>query len=165
MLYHIEERDNMRFVGLRYFVPTKSFGSQPDKNLVPSFWRALPPEDYEALGKLSDCFPRGVIGVFAKKHDGGFDYWIAAATTKACPPQYETVEIPPAKWIVFQTEDPLPDSIQSVFLDVYTKFFPNSQRYVRNWDVYELEVFLSNPLAEGPCITQAWVPVLEKYDP
>ena len=162
MVYHIEERDNMRFVGRRYFVPTGGDGISPDKDLVPSFWRALSGEEYAALDSLSDCIPCGVVGVFAKKHDGGFDYWIAAATTEPCPPQYEVVEVPPAKWIIFQTEDPLPDSIQSVFFNVYTKFFPNSQGYVRNWDVYELEVFLSNPLESGPCITQAWVPVLEK---
>ena len=162
MIYHIEERDNMRFVGLRYFVPTGEDGLSPDKDLVPSFWRTLPEDDYAALSSLSDCIPCGVVGIFAKKHDGGFDYWIAAATTESCPPRYEVVEIPPAKWIVFQTDAPLPEAIQSVFFDVYTKFFPNSQRYVRNWDVYELEVFLSNPLLDKDCVSEAWVPVLEK---
>ena len=162
MVYHIEERDNLRFVGLRYFVPTGEDGVSPDKDLIPSFWRALPKTDYDTLNSLSNCIPRGVVGIFAKKHDGGFDYWIAAATTEDCPPPYEIVEIPPAKWIIFQTDAPLPKSIQTVFFNVYTKFFPNSQRYVRNWDVYELEVFLSNPLEDKGCITEAWVPVLEK---
>ena len=57
MVYHIEERDNMRFVGRRYFVPTGADGVSPDKNLVPSFWRALSKEEYDSISRLSDCLP------------------------------------------------------------------------------------------------------------
>ena len=121
----------------------------------------------DKLDAMSDCIPESVVGVFGEKHfEGdkylGFDYWIAAATTKECPEEFEVVEDPPAKWLVFDAQGPMPSSIQNIFGELYGSFFPNSKRYTRNWEVYEIESFTKGDPTSDTYISHAWVPVLEK---
>ncbi len=159
MKYRIEERDGIRFVGRKYFI---SGEGGKDFTVVPSFWENLPKETYTELESLSDCIPDGVVGLFAKKHDNGFDYWIAAATTKPCPEHYEVVEFPAAKWIVFEAKGPLPGSIQETFMQVYSEFFVNSTVYARRQEVYEIEWFSKGDTSSDSYISEAWVPVVQK---
>ncbi|MDR1180453.1 MAG: hypothetical protein LBL13_00525 [Bacteroidales bacterium] len=60
-------------------------------------WANLPKETMNSLGKLSNLEPSGVLGVCAGMHDNGFDYWIAAATTKECPVGFEKLDISAAQ--------------------------------------------------------------------
>ena len=169
MKYHIEERDAIRFVGVKYYIPAVAKGlvESVGEDTVPSFWRNLPKDVFEKLDGLSDCIPESVVGIFGQKHfDGkeyqGFEYWIAAATTKPCPEGFEEVEIPPAKWLVFEGKGPMPGSIQSVYGNVYGQFFPNSKKYGRNWEVFEVEEFTKGDPASEDYISHAWVPIVEK---
>ena len=169
MKYHIEERDAIRFVGKRFFIPAQSteLVDGVGANTVPDLWANFPKEQFDKLDALSDCIPESVVGIFGEKHwDGekyqGFEYWIAAATTKECPEEFEEVEDPPAKWLVFDAEGPLPESIQNIFGELYMKFFPNSKKYGRRWEVYEIESFTKGDTSSDSYISHAWVPIVEK---
>ena len=169
MKYHIEERDAIRFVGVKFYVPAVATGlvESVGKGTVPGFWDALPKDVFDELDSLSDCIPESVVGIFGQKHfDGekyeGFEYWIAAATTKPCPEKFEEVTIPPAKWLVFEGKGPMPDSIQAVYGKVYTEFFPNSAKYGRRWEVFEIEEFTKGDPDSADYISHAWVPIVEK---
>ena len=169
MKYHVEERDAIRFVGVKHYVPVASTGVEAGigSGSVPGFWDALPKDVFEELDSLSDCIPESVVGIFGEKHwDGkeykGFEYWIAAATTKPCPDRFEEVVIPPSKWLVFEGKGPMPGSIQSIYAKVYTEFFPNSQKYGRRWEVFEIEEFSKGDPTSEDYITHGWVPIVEK---
>ena len=169
MKYHIEERDAIRFVGLKYYIPAKSTGlvDGVGANVIPDLWDNLPKETFDELESLSDCIPESVVGVFGEKRfDGseylGFEYWIAAATTKPCPEKFEVVGVPPAKWLVFEGKGPMPGSIQNVFGKLYGEYFPNSNKYARRWEVYEIESFSKGDPSSDAYISNAWVPIVEK---
>ena len=169
MKYHVEERDAIRFVGKKFFIPAQSTALAEGVGVgtVPALWDNFPKDLFDKLDAMSDCIPESVVGVFGEKHfEGdkylGFDYWIAAATTKECPEEFEVVEDPPAKWLVFDAQGPMPSSIQNIFGELYGSFFPNSQRYTRNWEVYEIESFTKGDPTRDTYISHAWVPVLEK---
>jgi len=48
-------------------------------------WQKLSKETFATLASLSDRNPGGILGVCADMYNDGFDYWIAAATSKLCP--------------------------------------------------------------------------------
>ncbi len=162
MIYHIEERDAIRFVGLKFFVQTNIETGMPDPKTVSGFWDNLSKEDFEKLNSMSDSLPSSVVGVFGEKHDNGFDYWIAAATTMPCPKDYAVVEIPATKWLVIQAKGPNPSAIQSAFRNVYINYFPNSKKYTRCWDIYEIESFSDGDASAEDYIAYGWVPIHEK---
>ena len=89
MKYHVEERDAIRFVGKKFFIPAQSTALAEGVGVgtVPALWDNFPKDLFDKLDAMSDCIPESVVGVFGEKHfEGdkylGFDYWIAAATTK-----------------------------------------------------------------------------------
>jgi AraC family transcriptional regulator len=156
--HRIEDRDGIRIVGLRFYISAEDL---KNKMAVATLWNSLPQDTFNELKSLSDSAPTGVIGVFGEKRDGGFDYWIGASTTKQCPERYETIAIPPAKWIIFEAKGALPDSIQGVFGRLYSEWFAASE-YARRWEVYELEWFTDGDVNSDSYICEAWVPVVEK---
>lgn len=162
MKYRLEERDAMRFVGLKYFVPTNPVTQIPEPEIIPDFWANLSKESFLLLDSLSDGVPESVVGVFGEKHDGGFDYWIASETKKECPKGYGIVEIPPAKWMIIEGKGPLPSTVQKIFRNFYTEFYPNNQKFERCWDIYEIESFTKGDNSSSNYISYGWVPIYEK---
>jgi AraC family transcriptional regulator len=158
MKYRIEDKGPMRLVGCKFFV---SLENGLNYSTIPGLWDDLARETFEELNSLSDSRPYGVLGVFGEKHDNGFDYWMAASTTKPCPPHYQTVNIPAAKWAIFEGKGALPGSIQNIFKRLYTEWFPNSE-YERRWDIFELEWFSDGDAESDDYICEGWVPVVKK---
>ena len=158
MNYRIEDRAGIRLVGCKSFV---SLENGLDYRDIPALWDNLPKEVFDELYALSDSEPTHVVGVFGEKHDNGFDYWIAAATTKPCPPQFEIVTIPAAKWAIFDITGAMPGSIQDFFKRLYTEWFPQAE-YTRNWEVYEMEWFSDGDPSSDAYECAGWVPVFEK---
>ena len=159
MKYRIEDRDGIRLIGCKHFI---SASVEMNYKKIPSLWDDLPQETFDELKSLSDSEPTGVLGVFAKKHDNGFDYWMAASTTKPCPEHFEILEIPPARWMIIEAKGALPNSIQDVFKRLYAEWFPASTEYARRQEVYEIEWFSDGDTNSDSYICEAWVPVIEK---
>jgi Uncharacterized protein conserved in bacteria len=158
MKYRIENREGIRLVGFKSFI---SLENGLDYRDIPALWKKLSSETFDELFNLSDSEPTNVVGIFGEKHDNGFDYWIAASTTKPCPPQYEEVTIPAAKWAIFEVTGAMPDSIQDFFKRLYTEWFPEAE-YTRNWEVYEMEWFSHADSSSDAYICEGWVPVFAK---
>ena len=163
MRYRITESAGFRLAGVKFPVSVKN---GTDYNVIPSIWNSVPKETFDRLLSLSDSEPTGVLGVFGEKHYNGsvytgFDYWIAASTTKPCPDDFGVIDIPAATWAVFEAKGPLPGSIQDVFKRLYSEWFATAE-YARRWDVYEIEWFsIGIPTSSG-YICEAWVPVVKK---
>jgi AraC family transcriptional regulator len=155
MKYRIEDQSAMRLVGCKFFVSLANGLNYMD---IPALWANLSKETFDELRGLSDSRPTGVLGVFGEKHDNGFDYWMAASTTKPCPPHFEVIDIPAAKWAIFEGKGALPDSVQDIFKRLYTEWFPNAE-YERRWEVYELEWFSEGDTRSADYICEGWVPV------
>ncbi|MCL2124889.1 MAG: GyrI-like domain-containing protein [Oscillospiraceae bacterium] len=157
MKYRIEERTEMRFVGQRFFV---SLEGGLDYTEIPAIWNGFPQESIAELECLVDSEPTGVVGLFADKHDNGFDFWIAAATTKTCPAHCEVITIPASMWAIFEAKGPCPAAIQDTFARVYSEWFPTVD-YLRI-QIPEIEWFSQGDPTSEDYICEAWVPIVKK---
>ena len=157
MKHRIEEREKIRFIGKRFFI---SLANGLNYTEIPAIWDGFPKESIAELAAMTDSEPSGVVGLFADKHDGGFDFWIASATTKPCLGHYEVIEIPAATWAIFEAKGPCPASIQDAFRRVYSDWFPNSE-YLRV-QIPEIEWFAQGDPTSEDYICEAWVPVVRK---
>ena len=158
MKYRIEDRDEIRLIGQKWFI---SLDNGLDYRDIPALWDKLPKATFDELYSLSNREPTHVVGIFGEKHDNGFDYWIAAATSRPCPPHFEVVNIPASKWAIFDVAGAMPDSIQDFFRRLYTKWFPDAE-YTRNWEVYEMEWFSDGDPKSADYKCAGWVPVFLK---
>ena len=156
MNYRIENKESTRLVGQKAFI---SMENGLDYRDIPALWDKLPKATFDELYAMSDGEPSHVVGVFGEKHDNGFDYWIAAVTSKPCPQHFEVVEIPAAQWAIFEVKGKMPDAIQNFFKRLYAEWFISAD-YSRNWDVYELEWFSDGDPQSEDYKCAGWVPVL-----
>ena len=150
MKYRIEKREPIRLVGLKYFI---SPASGDPRKTIPNLWYDLTIGKYIELRQLSDGVPDAVVGLFADKHDGGFDYWIAAVTTKECPENFDTIVIPSSTWAVFEIVGPIPDAVQETFRLIYDEWFPSCE-YARI-QIPEIEWFSDGDLKSDGFYSEA----------
>ena len=157
MNYRIEEKEGFTVVGVKTFTTTinsENFDS------IPKMWENLPKETYALLTSLSDREPGGVLGVCADMYNDGFDYWIAAATSKPCPAGFESLCIPACTWAIFETTGPLPGAIQALFSRIFTEWLPTSG--FERAPSPEIEVYSDGDTTSPSYKSEVWVPVIKK---
>jgi len=123
-------------------------------------WADLPDDALKSLGELSNLEPSGVLGVCADMHDNGFDYWIAAATTKECPAGFEKLDIPAARWIVFEITGAIPKAIQDGCHYIFNEWLPLSG--YKHANVPELEWYSVGDMSSPDYKSEIWIPIIKK---
>jgi AraC family transcriptional regulator len=148
--------DTFSVAGVREFTSMKN-----GENLVniPQMWAHLSAETFARLRNLSDLEPSGVLGVSANMHDNGFDYWIAAATTKDCPDGLEKLDIPAAQWAVFEIAGAMPQAIQDGYKKVFDEWLPSSG--CQHADAPEIEWYSEGDMSSPDYKSEIWIPVVE----
>ena len=143
-------------------VGVKKFASKENgENFIniPQMWADFPVDDLNKLRELSNLEPSGVMGVCADMYDNGFDYWIAAATTKDCPAGFEKLDIPASQWAVFEIEGAMPKAIQDGFLRIFNEWFPNSGYQHAN--APEIEWYSDGDMSSPDYRSAIWIPVVK----
>lgn len=156
MEYRIVEKEVFKIVGVREWTTTDN--GQNFTN-VPKMWEKLPREKYGQLWSMANTDLTGILGVCADMDDGGFDYWIAAATTNPCPPDLEEKEIPAATWAVFEAKGPIPGALQNLWQRIFSEWFPASG-YIHA-DAPEFEWYSGGDSQSEDFISQVWIPVIK----
>lgn len=129
MRYRIVEKEAFRIVGLKKRVPIVFEGVNP---AIDAMWRSLDEKMIQELKALSNTEPRGLISASANfsegrmEEKGELDHCIGAATTKDCPPHFQTLEVKSSQWAVFEAEGPFPEALQNVWGRIYSEWFPGS---------------------------------------
>jgi AraC family transcriptional regulator len=113
----------------------------------------------ENILKLSDRDPGGLLGICAECYDSGFDYWIAAATTKDCPPGLQKKEIPASTWAIFEITGPLPDAMQEVWMRMFAEWLPNSG--YEHAQTAEIEWYSLGEPSSPEYKSEIWIPVIK----
>jgi len=157
MNYRIEEKEGFTVVGIREF--TKTENSENSIN-IPKMWKKLPEETFAALATLSDREPGGVLGVCGDMYEDGFDYWIAAATSKPCPEGFESLSIPACTWAIFEATGSLPGAIQQLFTRIFTEWLPTSG--FEHAPSPEIEVYSDGDNKNPEYKSYVWIPVVKK---
>lgn len=160
MSYHIEEKQEIRIVGIR--TPLVEDMEENHKN-VPKFWKhTLQRAEYPQICRLSIAEPEGVLGITVCENPQNIFYYIAAATDAPVPEGMYEYEIPAATWVVFENDGLYKESVQSVF-----------QRFYKEWLLFsgyeyaghpDIEVY---PISDGKTINghfQVWIAIKKEKE-
>ncbi|MCL2697997.1 MAG: GyrI-like domain-containing protein [Oscillospiraceae bacterium] len=158
MDYRIVEKEAFKIVGVKEWV-----SAEDSQNLVsiPKMWCNLSKEKFEQIVALADTDITNILGVCGESDgNNGFHYWIAAATTKPCPPDLEEREIPASTWAVFESVGPLPKAIQDVWGRIFSEWFPNSG--YEHAHTPDFEWYSECDTNAEDYRSEVWIPVVKK---
>lgn len=129
MRYRVVEKDAFRLAGRKARVPLVHEGMNP---AIGDFIRGLGRETVERIGSLSDQEPEGIVSVSDKldetRAEGTeLDYWHAVVTGAAdVPGDMDVLAVEAGTWAVFESSGPFPHTLQYLWRDVFTQWFPSN---------------------------------------
>ncbi|QNP67725.1 AraC family transcriptional regulator [Streptomyces genisteinicus] len=129
MRYRVVEKDAFRLAGRKARVPLVHEGMNP---AIGDFIRGLGRETVERIGSLSDQEPEGIVSVSDKldetRAEGTeLDYWHAVVTGAAdVPGDMDVLPVAAGTWAVFESSGPFPHTLQYLWRDVFTQWFPSN---------------------------------------
>jgi len=128
MNYRIVEKPAFHIVGIHKRVALIYRGINPE---IAAMWQSLDEKLIAQLKELSNLEPSGIISGTAnisdsREEQSQLDHWIGAATTQACPPNLEQLEVEAGSWAVFECVGPFPDTMQDIWARIYSEWFPSS---------------------------------------
>ncbi|MBG0814926.1 AraC family transcriptional regulator [Planomonospora sp. ID82291] len=128
MRYRIVEKEEFRLVGRRARVPLVHEGMNP---AIVEFLRSVGQETLRRLGELSDQEPRGVVNVAhhvdeSRAEGTELDYYCGVVTGAPAPEDMEVLAVPAGTWAVFESSGAFPQTLQYLWRDVFTQWFPSN---------------------------------------
>ncbi|MEU5885546.1 AraC family transcriptional regulator [Streptomyces sp. NPDC047461] len=128
MRYRIVEKDEFRVVGRKVRVPLVHEGMNP---AIVDFIRGLGQETLRRIEELSDQEPQGILGVSdnldpSRAEGTELDYWHGVVSGAAVPDDMEALTVPAGTWAVFENSGPFPQTLQYLWRDVFTQWFPSN---------------------------------------
>lgn len=157
MNYRIEQKEGFTVVGVKEFTSTVDGVNYVN---IPKMWGKLTQEKFVEISQLSNREPSGVLGICADMYNEGFDYWIAAATTKPCPQGLSSLDIPATTWAIFESVGPMPGAIQDVWKRIFSEWFPTSG--YEHACAPEIEWYSNGDSSSPTYKSEVWVPVVKK---
>jgi AraC family transcriptional regulator len=154
MKIRIEQKPAFTVAGIK-----RTFRSDAETNLIPGFWRETPKETYETLLSLMDTQPQGFVGVCADFADNReFDYYIAAATTKAASPGFETYKVKAAMWAILEQDGDLTE-LAGRF---WKEWLPSSGYRRAGEDIPDIEIYPDRDMPKPNYKYELWFPVVKE---
>ncbi|MEV0275931.1 AraC family transcriptional regulator [Streptomyces sp. NPDC050610] len=128
MEYRIVEKDEFQVVGAKARVPLVHAGMNP---AIVEFVRGIAPETLRRLEELSDQEPRGIVSVsddLAENRAEGteLDYYHGVVTGADAPADFAALTVPAGTWAVFESSGEFPLTLQLIWRDVFTQWFPSN---------------------------------------
>ncbi|ATL32452.1 AraC family transcriptional regulator [Streptomyces formicae] len=162
MRYRVVDKPDFTVVGPKARVPLVHAG--PNQAII-DFVRGIAPGTMEALAKLSDQEPHGVVSVCDDLDPGRaegteLDYYqgviTAAPGPEPLPDGSTALAVPAGTWAVFTASGPAPEAIQYLWRDVFTEWFPANPYRSRPGP----EILRTNMSADGgEADAELWLPV------
>ncbi|MBQ0848010.1 AraC family transcriptional regulator [Streptomyces sp. BH-SS-21] len=130
MRYRIVRKEAFQVVGKRVRVPLVHEGMNPE---IATFIRGLAPETVQRITALSGEEPRGIVGVSdnldpSRAEGTELDYYhaVVTGTGTTVPEDLDALTVPAGTWAVFESSGPFPLTLQHMWRDVFTQWFPSN---------------------------------------
>ncbi|MEU4129671.1 AraC family transcriptional regulator [Streptomyces wuyuanensis] len=158
MRYRIVEKGEFRVVGRKARVPLVHEGMNPD---IVAFVRGVGRETLERMEALSDQEPRGIVSVSDNLDDSRaegteLDYYHGVVTGAETPEDMTALTVTAGTWAVFEHAGRFPETLQHLWRDVFTQWFP-SNPYRSRPGPEILRTRLSPDATEAEA--ELWIPV------
>jgi AraC family transcriptional regulator len=155
MEYRIVEREAFRVVGRGTRVPLVHLGMNPG---IVDFIKGIGMPNLERMKALSDGEPEGLVALTSNQEGNEegdhLDYFHGVVTSQDPPEDMEAVTVPRNTWAVFRTEGPYPETIQYMWRDVYTQWFPSN-----SYQSVEGPSMLRTRIEGDTAKAELWIPV------
>ncbi|MFI6898048.1 GyrI-like domain-containing protein [Streptomyces sp. NPDC050256] len=158
MRYRIVEKEEFRVVGRKARVPLVHEGVNP---AIATFIRSLGKETVERIKALSDQEPEGIVQVSDDLADSRaegteLDYYHGVVSSAPVPEDMDALPVAAGTWAVFDSSGAFPQTLQYLWRDVFTEWFP-SNPYRSRPGPEILRVHVSPDGAQADA--QLWIPV------
>ncbi|MFE0103655.1 GyrI-like domain-containing protein [Streptomyces sp. NPDC059009] len=158
MRYRIVEKPEFRVVGKKARVPLVHEGVNPQ---IASFIRSVDKDTLRRIEALGDQEPRGIVSVSddlaASRQEGTeLDYYHAVLSGRPAPEDLDELVVPAGTWAVFESSGEFPKTLQYLWRDVFTQWFPSNPYRSRSGPEI-LRTSLSDDGTEADA--ELWVPV------
>ncbi|MFD9354447.1 GyrI-like domain-containing protein [Streptomyces sp. NPDC060031] len=158
MRYRVVEKEEFRVVGRKARVPLVHEGVNP---AIAAFIRGIDKDTLGRIHSLSDQEPQGIVSVSDDLDDSRaegteLDYYHGVVTGAAVPQDMDALQVPAGTWAVFENSGPFPQTLQHLWRDVFTQWFP-SNPYRSRPGPEILRIRLSQDAAEAEA--ELWIPV------
>ncbi|MEV0957861.1 AraC family transcriptional regulator [Streptomyces sp. NPDC049951] len=158
MRYRIVDKADFRVVGKKARVPLVHEGANP---AIADFIRGIGPDVMRRVAALGDQEPAGIVGVSdqldpSRAEGTELDYYHGVVTGAEVPGDMDALDVPAGRWAVFEHSGPFPQSLQYLWRDVFTQWFP-SNPYVSRPGPEILSVRLSEEGTQADA--ELWIPV------
>jgi AraC family transcriptional regulator len=155
MEYRIVEKEAFKVVGLGTRVPLVHLGMNP---AIVEFVKGIGRPALERIKQLGDGEPEGMLAVTSNQEgveEGALlDYFQGVVTSRDAPEDLETLNVPEHTWAVFTAEGPYPETIQYLWRDVYTQWFPSN-----SYQSVEGPSMLRTRIEGDSAEAELWIPV------
>ncbi|MFH9618224.1 AraC family transcriptional regulator [Streptomyces pratensis] len=158
MRYRTVDKDAFRVVGRKARVPLIHEGANP---AIGDFIRGIAPDTLRRIAALADQEPAGIVGVSdqldpSRAEGTELDYYHGVVTGAEVPEDMDALDVPAGTWAVFENSGPFPQTLQYMWRDVFTQWFP-SNPYGSRPGPEILSVRLSEDGARADA--ELWIPV------
>jgi AraC family transcriptional regulator len=163
MRYRVVDKPGFNVVGAKARVPLVHSG--PNQAII-DFVRGTGARAKELLQQLSDQEPHGILSVCDDLDPGRaegtyLDYYHGVATSASAPEGMATLPVPAGTWAVFAASGPVPETIQTLWRDVFTEWFPSNPYRSRPGP----ELLRTRMSADGSeADAELWLPVERETD-
>ncbi|MYV63209.1 helix-turn-helix domain-containing protein [Streptomyces sp. SID4931] len=128
MRYSLVEKNAFRVVGKKARVPLIHEGPNP---AIAEFIRSIGREELDRIAALSDQEPAGIVGVSdqldpSRAEGTELDYWHGVVSAAEPPEDLDALDVPAGTWAVFESEGEFPQTLQYLWRDVFTQWFPSN---------------------------------------
>ncbi|WP_338541395.1 AraC family transcriptional regulator [Paenibacillus tundrae] len=153
MNYKMVEHDEFSVVGIQ-----QSFSYINGEHLsgISTMWQdAYHSGAEDRLFQLNNGLIQGILGVCVDQneiHEKQMEYWIATSYDGEVPEGLSALLIPASKWCVFEVQGPMPASMQALWKQIITEWFPSNP--YEHTGIPEFEVY---PGPNQP--PQIWIPI------
>ncbi|MFC4513359.1 effector binding domain-containing protein [Streptomyces ehimensis] len=159
MRYRIVEKDEFRVAGKKARVPLVYEGVNP---AIAEFVRGIGKDELGRIATLSDQDPSGIVAVSvlldpSRAEGTELDYYHGVVTAaQDVPADLDVLTVPAGTWAVFEDSGPFPQSLQFMWRDVFTQWFPSNPYETRPGP----EILRVRPSADGThADSELWIPV------
>ncbi|SDP84066.1 AraC family transcriptional regulator [Lentzea jiangxiensis] len=155
MEYRIVEKDAFQVVGRGTRVPLVHVGMNP---AIVEFVKGIGMPALERIKELGDGEPAGMLALTYNQEgveEGSMlDYFQGVVSSREAPEDLETLSVPKHTWAVFKADGPYPETIQYMWRDVYTQWFPSN-----NYESVEGPSMLHTRIDGERAEAELWIPV------
>lgn len=157
----IIERDAFRLVGHATRVPLIHHGANPH---IQQHIASLPETAHASLKQLGDTEPAGILQVTADVDPDATEgsmltylHGVAVDGSSPVPAGLDAIDAPAGAWVVFRSEGPHPEALQSTWAATATDWFPSNPWRLRPGPTIVATLDRSRDFMSATC--ELWMPV------